>query len=55
MSHDANGFCLVQYMISTWLVPEVQALGIESPIVRPALTFLSVVRPSTPQKTDYEL
>jgi len=42
-------------MISAWLVQEAQALGLYSPIVRPVLTFLAVVRPNTPKKTDYEL
>ena len=41
-------------MISAWLVQEAQALGLWSPIVRPVVTFLGVVRLSTPKKTDYE-
>jgi len=41
-------------MIPTWPVSEVQALGLQSPKVRPALTFPGVVRPSARKQTDYE-
>jgi len=38
-------------MILSWLVPEVEKLGLWSPPVRPARNFLTVVRPSTLKKT----
>ena len=37
MSYDA-GMIRVVFMISAWLVPEVQALGLQSPTVYPVLT-----------------
>ena len=52
ISHDVKGIRLV-YDINL-AVPEVQALGLSPLIVRPALTFPGVVRPSAPKKTDYE-
>ena len=53
MSHDVRRIGLEVYD-SAWLVQEAQALRLWSLMFRLVLTFLGVVRPSTPKMADYE-
>jgi len=55
MSHDVKRIRLEVYDINLDSVggPSARAT-VQSPIVRPVLTFLGIVCPSTPKKTDYE-